>query len=70
MLRLKVKDYAKEKGYSMGKLSRAADVDLNTMRRMFDDRKYSPTVETLYKVAKVLGVTIADLVEEVPDDPG
>jgi len=65
MLRLKVKEFAKEKGFSMGKLSRAADVDLNTMRRMYDDRKYSPTVETLFKVAKVLGVTLDDLVEEI-----
>ena len=68
MLRLRVKEIAKEKGFSMGKLSRASDVDYNTIKRMYDDKKYSPTVDTLYKVAKVLKVSIAELVEEVPDD--
>ncbi len=68
MLRLRVKEIAKEKGFSMGKLSRASDVDYNTIKRMYDDKKYSPTVDTLHKVAKVLKVSIAELVEEVPDD--
>jgi len=63
-----VKEIAKEKGFSMGKLSRASDVDYNTIKRMYDDKKYSPTVDTLHKVAKVLKVSIAELVEEVPDD--
>jgi transcriptional regulator with XRE-family HTH domain len=68
MLRLRVKEIAKEKGFSMGKLSRASDVDYNTIKRMYDDRKYSPTVDTLYKVAKVLNVSIAELVEEISDN--
>lgn len=67
MLRLKVKEIAIAKGYNMGKLSRASDVDRNTIKRMFDDPKYSPTVETLHKVAKVLKVSLDDLVEEVED---
>ena len=67
MIRLKVREIATAKGYNIGKLSRAADVDRNTMKRMFDDTRYSPTVETLYKVAKVLHVSIADLIEEVND---
>ncbi|MFL5654853.1 MAG: helix-turn-helix domain-containing protein, partial [Ktedonobacteraceae bacterium] len=41
----------------MGKLSRMSDVDRNTIKRMFDDPRYSPTVETLWKVAKALKVT-------------
>ena len=67
MLRLRVKEVAKARGFSMGKLSRASDVDYNTIKRMYDDKKYSPTIETLHKVAKVLGVSIAELVEEIPD---
>lgn len=47
-----------------GKLSRAADVDMNTLRRVYDDTKYSPTLATLEKLAKALGVKIADLIEE------
>ena len=34
---------------------------------MLLDPRYSPTVETLWKVAKALKVTLNDLVEEVPD---
>ncbi len=64
MAKLRVKEVAKEKGISMGKLSRAADVDMNTLRRVYDDTKYSPTLATLEKLAKALGVKIADLIEE------
>jgi DNA-binding Xre family transcriptional regulator len=68
MVRLKVKQVAKEKGMSMGKLSRASDVAYNTIKRIYDDPDYSPTVNTLVKIATTLGVSIADLVEVVPDE--
>ena len=64
MVQLRVKQVAKEKGVSMGKLSRQADLDYNTVKRLFDDPHYSPTIDTLYKVAKVLGVTVNDLIED------
>jgi DNA-binding Xre family transcriptional regulator len=64
MAKLRVKEVAKEKGISMGKLSRAADVDMNTLRRVYDDTRYSPTLATLEKLAKALSVKIADLIEE------
>lgn len=52
----------------MGRLGRTADLDYNTVKRLYDDIKYSPTIDTLYKVAKALGVKVDDLIEEVPDD--
>ncbi|MFL5691570.1 MAG: helix-turn-helix domain-containing protein [Ktedonobacteraceae bacterium] len=67
MVRLKVKQVAKERGFSMGKLSRMSDVAYNTIKRIYDDPDYSPTVNTLVKIATTLGVSIADLVEVVPD---
>jgi hypothetical protein len=36
-VRLRVKEVAKEKGISMGKLQRDADVAYNTVKRMFKD---------------------------------
>ncbi len=36
-VRLRVKEVAKEKGMSMGKLQRDADVAYNTVKRMFKD---------------------------------
>ena len=70
MVRLRVKQVAKEKGMSMGKLSRTADLDYNTVKRLYDGEHYSPSIDTLYKVSKALGVKVDDLIEEVPDDAG
>lgn len=67
MVRLKVKEIAEQKGISMGKLSRAADIDRNTLKKLYENGRYSPTLETLRRVAKALDVRIADLFEELPD---
>jgi hypothetical protein len=34
---------------------------------MFDDANYSPTIETLWKIKRVLQVSLDELVEEVPN---
>ena len=68
MARLRVKEIAQQKGISRGKLSRLADVDPNTMKRVYDDSQYSPTLMTLEKLAKALGVKIGDLVEDELND--
>ena len=67
MIRLRVKEIAREKGISMGKLQRDSDLAYNTVRRIFKDPYYVTTTETLGKIAKALGVPISDLLEEVPD---
>lgn len=66
-IRLRVKEIAKEKGFSMGKLQRDADVAYNTVKRMFKDPYYITTTETLGKLAKALGVPPGELIEEVSD---
>jgi DNA-binding Xre family transcriptional regulator len=68
MIRLRVKEIAREKGISMGKLQRDADLAYNTVRRIFKDPYYITTTETLGKLAKALGVPISELLEEVPDE--
>ncbi len=68
VVRLLVKEVAKEKGFSMGKLQRDADVAYNTVKRMFKDPYYITTTETLGKLARALGVPPGELIEEVPDD--
>ena len=67
VVRLRVKEVAKEKGFSMGKLQRDADVAYNTVKRMFKDPYYITTTETLGKLARALGVQPGDLIEEIPD---
>lgn len=68
MIRLRVKEIAREKGISMGKLQRDADLAYNTVRRIFKDPYYITTTETLGKLAKALSVPISNLLEEVPDE--
>lgn len=66
-VRLRVKEVARQKGFSMGKLQRDADVAYNTVKRMYKNPYHVITTETLGKLAKALGVTPGELVEEVPD---
>lgn len=67
MVRLRVKEIAVKKGMSMGKLSRVADISYKTVKRIYDDPQYSPTLVTLGKLAKALGVPTTELIEDVPD---
>ena len=67
-VRLRVKEVAKEKGISMGKLHRSADVSYKTIKRIYSDPFYATTTITLGKLAKVLGVPPGDLIEEVSED--
>jgi len=66
MLRLRVKEVAQAKGYNMSKLSRATDVSFTTIKRMWTKPYSGATIDTLGKIARVLGVTLGDLTEEVP----
>ena len=61
MLRLRVKELLEEKGITQGRLSRGADVPSSTVRRLIHDKDYQPTLGTLDRVAKFLGVPIDDL---------
>jgi len=66
MVRLRVKEVLQEKGMSRGKLSRLSDVALMTVSRMCNQpTTYSPTLNTLERVAKVLHVPISELYEEI-----
>jgi transcriptional regulator with XRE-family HTH domain len=67
MLRLKVKEVAEQKGYNQSTLSRASDVPINTIRRIWRNPYYEVRLATLNKIASVLGVPTTDLFEDVPD---
>ncbi|MBO0789672.1 MAG: helix-turn-helix transcriptional regulator [Ktedonobacteraceae bacterium] len=68
MLRLRVKEVAKEKGFGQGKLARAADMAPNTVRAIYRDPFREVTTTTINKLAKALGVPVTDLIEDIPDD--
>jgi transcriptional regulator with XRE-family HTH domain len=53
-----------EKGMSQDRLSKKADLALNTIVKVETGKNPNPTVETLKKIAKALGVSVGDLFKE------
>ena len=66
--RLKVKEVATAKGWTQTKLSRAADLNAKTVSDLFHNPYKDVAFSTLLKIAKVLGVDVSELIEEVPDE--
>jgi len=50
------------KGISQDRLSRIADISLNTIAKLELDDTKNPTIETLQKIAKALEVKVEDLI--------
>lgn len=57
-----IKKLREAKGLSQEKLARLADVANNTLIKMESGENQNPTLDTLKKVAKALGVLIEDLI--------
>ena len=68
MIRLRVREIAEQKKISMTRLSRIADVNYKTVQAIFSDPYRDVAYRTLDKIAKALGVTVPDLIEDVPDE--
>ena len=68
MLRLRVKEVAKEKGFSQGKLARAADMATNTLRAIYRDPYREVSTVTINKLAKALGVPVTELIEDMSEE--
>jgi len=68
MYRLKIKEVATSRGYSISRLSRVADVPIKTVRRAWNDPHYHIQLPSLDRIAKALHVSINELLETVPDE--
>ncbi|MBV9689620.1 MAG: helix-turn-helix transcriptional regulator [Ktedonobacteraceae bacterium] len=68
MTRLRVKEIAEVKGFNQSSLSRASNVSFNTVKRIFRDPYHNVTRDILERLAKALGVGMAELYEEEPND--
>ena len=68
MRRLRVKEVAQAKGITMARLQRAADINLKTIQAIWHDPRHNASLNTLDKIAKVLGVPVNELIEDVPED--
>ena len=58
-----IKKMRTEKGYSLEKVARLADLSLNTVMRVESGVNKNPTIETLTKIAKALNVGVDDLIK-------
>ncbi len=63
-IRIKVKEMAMERGFNQSSLSRYAMIDFKTVKRLYRDPYRDVNISTLVKIAKVLKVTVNDLIEE------
>ena len=52
-----------QKGYSLEKVARLADLSLNTVVRLESGTNKNPTIETLTKIAHALEVSVDDLLK-------
>ena len=52
-----------QKGYSLERVARLADLSLNTVVKIENGINKNPTIETITKLAKALGADIDDLIK-------
>lgn len=70
MARLRISEVAREKGVSMGELSRLSNVTIAAIRRAWRNPDYDISFSTLKKIAHALGVRVCDLIEEEDGQEG
>lgn len=58
-----IRKFREQKGISQDRLSKLADISLNTIAKLELDDSQNPTIETLQKIAKALGVKVEDLIK-------
>lgn len=69
VVRLRVKEVAKQKGMSQGLLGRLANVDTNTMRKIYrEPTQANIGIVILNRLANALGVDVRELLESVEDE--
>jgi transcriptional regulator with XRE-family HTH domain len=56
-----IKKFRQDKGLSQDKLSKLADLSLNTVVKIELDESPNPTIDTIQRIAKALGVSVDNL---------
>ena len=59
-----IKRFRQEKELSQDKLSKLADLSLNTVVKIELDESPNPTIETIQRIAKALVVSVDDLLKK------
>ena len=58
-----IKKFRQDKGFSQDRLSKLADLSLNTVVKIELDESPNPTIETIQRIAKALEVSVDDLLK-------
>lgn len=58
-----IRKLREQKGISQDRLSKLADISLNTIAKLELDDTQNPTIETLQKIAKALDVKVENLIK-------
>src|SRR5258708_31544206 len=64
MLRLRVKEEAQARGFTIARLERTAGIDIKTVRAIWHNPRHNASFETLEKIAAAIGVPVTDLIED------
>jgi len=67
MIRLKIREVAQQKGFSMSRLSRESNMAYKTIQTIWRDPNHEVTTTTLNKLARTLGVDPSELIAYIPD---
>ena len=59
-----IKRFRQDKGFSQDKLSKLADLSLNTVVKIELDESPNPTIGTIQRIAKALDVSVDDLLKK------
>jgi len=68
MIRLKIREVAQQKGFSMSRLSRESNMAYKTIQTIWRDPNHEVTTITLNKLARTLGVHPSELIEYTPEE--
>ena len=64
MIAENIKKYRNKMNVSQDRLSKLADITYNTIIKIESGANTNPTIETLAKIAKALGVGVDDLIKK------
>ena len=59
-----IRKLREQKGISQDRLSKLADISLNTIAKLELDDNQNPTIDTLSKIAKALEIKVDDLIQK------
>ena len=70
MARLRVREVAQAKGFSMGLLSRKANLTIGVIRQLWRNDQYDVSFSTLQRIAAALDCKVSELIEDGESPPG